>query len=78
MKENNEGLYNLTDRELAVVRLICNGISNKEISIEMMISEETVKKHITSILKKTKLKNREQLIVYFYKNNLLKVQENRG
>lgn len=58
----------LTMRELQVVRLINFGLSNKEISAELNISEKTVKTHITNIFRKLKLKDRLELILYC-KNN---------
>ncbi len=55
-------------RELQVVRLINFGLSNKEISAELNISEKTVKTHITNILRKLKLKDRLELILYCQNN----------
>lgn len=58
----------LSMREIEVVRLINLGLSNKEISAELHISEKTVKTHITNILRKLKLKDRLEIILYC-KNN---------
>lgn len=58
----------LSMREMEVVRLINFGLSNKEISSELNISEKTVKTHITNILRKLKLKDRLEIILYC-KNN---------
>jgi len=54
----------LTMRELEVVRLINYGLSNKEISMKLNISEKTVKTHISNILRKLKLKDRLEVILY--------------
>lgn len=54
----------LSVREIEVVRLVNLGRSNKEISSQLNISEKTVKTHITNILRKLKLKDRLELILY--------------
>ena len=60
----------LSRRELDIVKLINSGLPNKEISMELNISEKTVKTHITSILRKLNMKNRLQIII-FCKNNII-------
>lgn len=55
-----------TDREYEVIVGISQGLSNKEISKKLFISEGTVKNCITSILNKTDLKHRTQIAVYYY------------
>lgn len=55
----------LSKREEEVARLICTGISNKEIAGKLFISEKTVKTHVSNILIKLDLKDRMQLIVDF-------------
>ena len=55
-----------TDREYEVVVGISQGLSSKEISKKLFISEGTVKNYITSILNKTGLKHRTQIAVYYY------------
>ncbi len=54
----------LTMRELEVVRFINYGLSNKEISMKLNISEKTVKTHMSNILRKLKLKDRLEVILY--------------
>lgn len=54
----------LTLRELGVVKQINCGLSNKEISLKLNISEKTVKTHISNILRKLKLKDRLEIILY--------------
>lgn len=60
--KNNQNKYGLTDRESEIVTLIFKGYSNSNISDELFISIDTVKKHINNIFKKTAVTNRTELI----------------
>ena len=51
----------LTRREAEVAVQICNGVSNKEIAMELCISETTVKKHVSNIFEKLGVKRREEI-----------------
>ena len=62
-KSCSSGL-SLTDREIEVVKLICNGSSNKEIKKALNISEQAVKSHLSRIYKKTGASDRLQLALY--------------
>ncbi|MBO3443464.1 response regulator transcription factor [Clostridium sp. CCUG 7971] len=64
---NKMDKYGLTQRELDIVKLISDGLSNKEISCELFLSEGTVKNHITSILSKMDLKYRTQIAIEYLK-----------
>ncbi len=55
------------ERELEVMKAISEGLSNKEISKKLFISEGTVKNYITSILQKTNLTHRTQIAIYYIK-----------
>ena len=57
-----------TERELEIIRGICKGYSNKEISSSLFISEGTVKNYITSILQKTNLNHRTQIAIKYLKS----------
>lgn len=57
-----------TERELEIIREICKGYSNKEISNSLFISEGTVKNYITSILQKTNLNHRTQIAIKYLRN----------
>ena len=54
-----------TARELELIKAVAKGLSNKEISIKLFISEGTVKNHISNILEKCNLSHRTQLAVYY-------------
>jgi len=54
--------FNFSSRELDVIKLICNGYANKDISKKLFISEYTVKDHIKHILQKMGVYSRSQII----------------
>lgn len=70
---DKDKLEQLTKRELEVLVLIANGMFNKEIAIELNISERTVKNHISNIFKKIDVADRTQAAVFAIKNNLIKL-----
>jgi pimeloyl-ACP methyl ester carboxylesterase/DNA-binding CsgD family transcriptional regulator len=53
----------LTEREEAVVRLLCEGLDNRQIAARLTIAEKTVRNHLTRIFDKVGVRNRTQLIV---------------
>ncbi len=61
----------LTEREREVVRLVAQGRSNAEIARELVISDKTVKTHVSNILSKLNLEDRTQLAIYAIKNGLV-------
>lgn len=60
-------MYNLTEKEISIIRLIANGLNNKEISQELFLSEGTIKNNITNILGKLELRDRTQLVIFAFK-----------
>ncbi len=64
----------LTERELDVVRLIAQGYNNHDIAQELVISEKTVKTHVSNILGKLNLDDRTQLAIYAIRNGLVDLQ----
>jgi len=63
----------LTAREKEVLELICEGMSNQQISDKLFISQRTVERHRSSLLLKTDSKNSISLVVYAIKNKLVKI-----
>ncbi|MCX7710973.1 MAG: response regulator transcription factor [Clostridia bacterium] len=63
--------FGLTERESEVIKLIVFGKSNKEIASKLYLTEGSVRNLISSILFKTKLKDRTQLAVFAVKNNII-------
>lgn len=59
-----------TEREKEIIKLISEGLSNKEIALNLYISEGTVKNYISSILDKTCLNHRTQIAIYYLKGLL--------
>ena len=58
----------INDREKEIIRLIANGYSNKEIAVEMYLSEGTIRNYLSSILDKLQLRDRTQVAVFYYQN----------
>jgi DNA-binding NarL/FixJ family response regulator len=61
----------LTKREREVLIHIANGLSNSEIAGKLVISEKTVKNHVSSILRKLNVMDRTQAAIYAIKNKLI-------
>jgi NarL family two-component system response regulator LiaR len=61
----------LSDRELEVLRLIADGLSNAEIASKLVISEKTVKGHVSNILSKLHMLDRTQAAVFAWQQGLV-------
>ena len=64
----------LTERELEVLKLVAQGMSNREIAGELYISENTVKNHVRNILEKLHLHSRMEAVVYAVREKLLDIR----
>jgi DNA-binding NarL/FixJ family response regulator len=64
----------LTDREMQVLKLVAQGLNNKDIAEQLFISENTVKNHIRNILDKLHLHSRMEAVVYAVREKLLEIQ----
>jgi DNA-binding NarL/FixJ family response regulator len=62
----------LSERELGVVRLVAQGLSNAEIAESVYLSEATIKSHIARILAKLGLRDRVQVAVYAYERGIVR------
>ena len=74
-------LQDLTDRENQVLNLIADGLTNREISCHLSISESTVENHIHHIYAKLGISNRAQAVSYAIQLKLILLtdaMENRG
>jgi DNA-binding NarL/FixJ family response regulator len=71
--KSKESHAELSEREMEILILICQGLSNQEIGDKLFISKRTVDKHRANILEKSESKNTAQLVVYAIKNKLVEL-----
>lgn len=71
--ENDKKLVELTKREIQVLKLVAEGMFNRDIAERLEISERTVKNHIANIFKKIQVSDRTQAAVFAIKNNLTEI-----
>lgn len=60
--------FDLTEREIEIIRNVAEGLSNKEIAGLLFLSEGTVRNYISTILEKLNLRDRTQLAIFYYKH----------
>lgn len=73
--EPGSPFHPLSDREMEVLSCVVRGMSNKEIARLLGISHQTVKNHVTSILRKFGVEDRTQAVVYALKRGWVKLQD---
>lgn len=69
--DHNNDIRSLTARELEVIQMLASGYMTREIASQLFISEKTVERHKSNILRKMKLKNTAQLVKEAAENGLL-------
>jgi len=67
-----DGTGQLSERELGVVRLVAEGLSNAELAARLFLSEATIKSHIAHILAKLGLRDRVQVAIYAYEHGIVR------
>ena len=66
----------LTEREVEVLRLVAQGLSNDEVAEKLVVSERTVRTHVSHILDKLHLANRTQMALYAVREGIAKLDLN--
>lgn len=64
-------IYDLTETEIKIIKLVLTGMTNREVADELYISEKTVKFHLYKIFKKLRVKNRAGLILFGFRNGFV-------
>jgi len=63
----------LTDREIEIIELVCQGYNNNKIADKLFLSPKTIESHKTNLLSKTGTKNSAELIIFAIKNELIEI-----
>jgi len=63
----------LTVREIEILKLIANGMANKQVAFRLKISEKTVRNHVSNIYEKLGINDRSQAVLYAVRKGLVEV-----
>lgn len=72
-KENSNESISFNEREMEVLKLLCNGLSSDEIADKIALSKRTINTYRSKLLSKTGTKNTVDLVIFAIKNNLVKI-----
>lgn len=76
LDESADGVFSpLTPREIEILDYVAQGNSNKEIAYQLGISDQTVKNHITSILRKLAVNDRTQAVIFALRHGWIKLED---
>ncbi|MDV3427641.1 MAG: response regulator transcription factor [Bacillota bacterium] len=67
-RESDFSAFGITVKELEIIRLVAEGLSNKEIAGSLYLSEGTVRNSLSAILEKLNLRDRTQVAIFYYKH----------
>ena len=70
---NSDKQINLNTKEKEVLHAVCNGLTNKEISEKLFLSEKSIEKYRSSLLRKTNTKNSAHLVMFAIQNKIIDV-----
>jgi NarL family two-component system response regulator LiaR len=71
-EDNLNPFTELSERELEVLKLIADGMSNAEMAAKLVLSEKTIKGHVSNILSKLHLADRTQAAVYAWREGVVR------
>ncbi|GAB4281480.1 MAG: response regulator transcription factor [Candidatus Promineifilaceae bacterium] len=77
MSESDELFQPLSPREMEILEHVTRGLSNKEIAYKLGISHQTVKNHMTAILRKLRVDDRTQAAVYALRHGWVRLEDTR-
>ncbi|MDZ7548563.1 response regulator transcription factor, partial [Clostridium perfringens] len=63
--------YDFSEKEFQIIKYIAEGLTNKEISEKLYLSEGTIKNNITNVLSKLNLRDRTQIAIFAFKTGIV-------